>query len=364
MQPVATKSAYPCIDLINPAADPRWEAFVAAHPYGSIYHCTGWQAALTSCLKHIKSCCLALTEADDSAIVAALPLFEVRRPFGRTALVSVPYATTCDPLVSDQEQMRVLLEKALALAAARHACRLEVRTLHTGPLLDESLFAKTNHYVQHYIPLHGNADDLFQSLNRTNVRKTIRKAIKCNVSVRSATDSGSRERFLELHQATRKRLGLPLQPAGVFEEFWRQLHPTGAAELLIAEHNQTFVGGLFYLRYGSRVSAEILAYDYSSRQLGANVLLYWKAIEESLLRGFEEFDFGRTSVSNMDLMNFKSHWGANLREMPIYYYPTRRWSQHTCANNPWAYRAMRRLLRRSPWGIYRFVSRVLHPFIG
>lgn len=350
------------VELIDPGDEARWSLFVGQHPFGFVHHSSEWRMVLESAFAHIKACPLALVDQDSGAIKAALPLFEVRRPLGRTVLVSVPYATLVDPLVSGREDLQQLLDGAIELAESRGIRRLEIRTLHAGQFMDDPRFARTGSYVQHYLPLRGKPEELLASFNRTNVRKMLRKVLKTSLTIRPVGDSASWNQFYGLYVENRRRLGLPVQPVQLFEAMRTHLGRAGKIQLLIAELHQNLVGGMLCYLSHRRVSAEAIAYKPECRRLGGTLLLYWKAIEKAALEGFEEFDFGRTSIHETDLMTFKSRWGTKVRPLTLFYHPATSRTRRAISRNSHGYGFARAVLTHSPRFAYMLMSRLFYAF--
>ena len=84
---------------IDPQSDPRWDQFVESHPLGLICHLSGWKQVLEESFPQMKGRYLAIL-SDDNSIRAALPVFEIRSILTGNRLVSIPFATNCDPLIS------------------------------------------------------------------------------------------------------------------------------------------------------------------------------------------------------------------------------------------------------------------------
>src|SRR5512136_2928209 len=94
------------VALIDPVEDKRWDNFVEHHPFGWVCHLSGWKKALERSFKHLKGHYLVLFSND--AIRAALPVFEVKSWLTGKRMVSIPFATVCDPLISNSNEMEVL----------------------------------------------------------------------------------------------------------------------------------------------------------------------------------------------------------------------------------------------------------------
>jgi len=90
------------IKLIDNLSNAQWDGFVKTHPYGQIYHLAGWKDVLEKSFKHMKGYYFTIME--DSQIKSALPIFHVKSWITGNRMVSIPFATFCDPLISTQNE--------------------------------------------------------------------------------------------------------------------------------------------------------------------------------------------------------------------------------------------------------------------
>jgi hypothetical protein len=111
---------------IDSNQDRRWDKFIERHPLGWISHTSGWKNFLERSFKHIRGHHLAVVDGEE--IVAALPIFAVRSWLTGKRLVSVPFATLSDPLLSALEDMGILLDAVLNLSNKIGAKYVEIRT--------------------------------------------------------------------------------------------------------------------------------------------------------------------------------------------------------------------------------------------
>lgn len=307
------------VQLVDPCTDPRWDQFVEAHPFGWVTHLSGWAEVLARSFPHVKPHHLALFEGE--RIVAGLPLFEVKSWLTGNKLVSIPFATLCDPLVSDSHQFQILLEECLAMMKKCGASFFELRTLASTDLIQDERLGVHRYYQHHYIHLNGDPENLKKSFHRTCVRQKIQRARLCGLKVRAAENGRDLKDFFELYLHTRRRLALPTQPYEFFQAIWDVYFPSGRVELLIAEHEGKPIAGLVNFKYKDRVSAEFAASDATALHMSPNHLLFWETIRSACRDGFKVFDFGRTNPTNQDLMDFKRRWGAEVIELSHFYYP-------------------------------------------
>ncbi len=309
------------IKMIDPCLDPRWDEFVYKHPNGWIVHLSGWKKVLENSFPHMKGHYLALTEGADDQIKAALPLFEVSSWILGKRLISIPFATICDPLVTSQEETKKLLDETFNLAKKLGASYLEIRTLQSHSLIEKDSFYCSCFYKHHYLLLTNDINTIKKSFHRTNVRQRIQRAEKSDLCLKTGNSETDLMGFHELHKTTRKKHGLPPQPYKFFKNLWDTFVPSGNMKLLMAQKNDKTIAALILFLFRDRVSAEFLASDDSYWNLSPNHLLFWEAIKTAHNEGFKIFDFGRTSSSNGSLMDFKKHWGTTVVDLPQFIYP-------------------------------------------
>ena len=90
---------------------------------------------------------------------------------------------------------------------------------------------------------------------------------------------------------------------------------------MLAERDQTPLGMLLLMKYRNRISCDYGASDPQHKQLRVNHFLTWEAIQRGVREGYRDFDFGRTSVQNTGIMEYKNKWGASLSSIPYFFYP-------------------------------------------
>jgi hypothetical protein len=199
------------IKIVDPMKDVRWDTFVENHPFGWLYHLSGWKEVLEKSFKHMKGYFLVL-QNNDHDIKAALPIYEVRSWLTGNRLVSIPFATLCDPLISTEDDLTKLFDAALILLKERRASRIEIRTLLSSHLIHNHQLNPYNAFKHHYIRLNNEPEQLKRSFHRTCVRQRITRAMESNLTITFGSSESDLKKFYRLHFITRKRLGLPLQP--------------------------------------------------------------------------------------------------------------------------------------------------------
>lgn len=338
---------------VDPASNARWDKFVINHPLGAICHLSGWRRVLETSFPHLKGHYLALTDGINHGIKAGLPVFEVNSWITGKRLVSIPFATLCDPLISNDEELSILLAAAKALARKISASHIEIRTMASPYLIENNAeLGVVEKFKQHYILLDGNPESLLRSFHKTCVRKHIKKMGRKGLSLRISEDAEDLQYFYSLYAGTRKSRGLPALPFHFVKAIFSEFLPDKRVVLLVAEYESRILAGMVLFKFKDRVSAEFLGWDRDYADLQLSVYIYWEAIKMALKGGYKIFDFGRTDVNNHGLMDFKSHWGTQVKGLPQFYYPIE-YAQSALSRNGTSLRKLAgRVFGNAPGALY------------
>jgi GNAT acetyltransferase-like protein len=306
--------------LIDPVEDPRWDRFVMDHPFGWICHLSGWKQVLEKSFKHMKGHYFALVD-QDNRITAGLPIYEVKSKLTANRLVSIPFATLCDPLISKQEDMNMLFRPILELFKKRKSKYIKTGTLFSHSLTQNNMFGVVDFYKHHYLTLDQSLKQLKKKFHRTCVRQRISRATKSNLKTKLGRDESDLSRFYKVYIGTRKRVGRPVQPYRYLRSIWEAFYPSKQIRLLLTEKDEKTIAGLLLFKFKDRVSAEFSASDEAYKDMSPNHYLLWKGIQMAHEEGYRIFDFGRTSPKNTGLMDFKRRWGTQVVDLTQLYFP-------------------------------------------
>jgi hypothetical protein len=349
-----------CIEYIDPARDERWDRFVEAHDYGWVCHLSGWKEVLESSFRHMKGFYPVILEGGQ--IKAALPVFEVSSWLIGRRLVSIPFASLCDPLVSSGNELDELFACILELSKKIRAGKIEIRTFHFSSFSGDKRVACDRHFKTHYLELQS-PEILQKKFHRTCVRQKISRAVKSNFTLGTARTGEDIDRFYKLYCSTRQKLGLPSQPCAFFKNIWRVFSPSGKVQLLFAMKDGSYAAALMLFRFRDRVSAEYLGWDNAFTEMSPTHFVFWEAIKAAYADGFRVFDFGRTSPLSESLMDFKSRWGTEVADLPQLYYPATEKSAAAYENSG-RYMIINKLCRKSPDFIYPLLGDFCYRHLG
>lgn len=352
------------IQLIDPCKDPRWDNFVEKHPFGWICHLSNWKQALENSFRHMKGYYFAIVDDAGKEIRAALPVYTVKSWLTGNRLVSIPFASLCDPLISENEDLTCLLQSAINLSKEIKSSFIEIRTLSSPSMIKNNQLGKIAVYKQHVLPLNDAPERLKTRFHRTCIRQRINRALKSNLTLRVGKNLSDLQRFYQLHLISRKRLCLPPQPFCFFKSLWDVFSPVNQLTLLLAESKEKAIAGLILLKFKDRVSAEFAVSDEDYKNLSPNHFIFWEAIKMSYNEGYKTFDFGRTSPSNKSLMDFKKRWATEEVDLPQYYYPENVMKYSTGVENSLRYKFTSKLCSKAPNSTLQVIGNFCYRHLG
>jgi hypothetical protein len=286
---------------------PDWDRFAARHPLAKAYHLAGWGHFLEKIFPHIQSNFLVLRDRNTSEIKAGIPLYTARSPLLGNRLLSIPFATLCDPLVASLEEFQCLWPHVLEFYRRSKMNRVEFKTTQSS-LTSPGGLTQVAEYLHHFIKLFGPPEKLKGEFSKT-IRRAISKAEKSGVEVKEDNSGESLERFSSLHAQGRRKLRLPVLPRDFFSAMHGQL-PSNVVSVLVATRQGEHLSSLLTLEFGDWVIFEYLADTDQGREVGANHLLYWTSAERAIRAGRHFASFGRTALTDAGLLQFKRSWNS------------------------------------------------------
>ncbi len=352
------------VEFINPLEDVRWDRFVENHPWGWVCHLSEWKQVLEKSFRHMKGYYPIVLDEETQQIKAGMPVFSVKSWLTGKRLVSIPFATLCDPLIASGEELEPLLDAVLNLSRNIGGRYVEIRSLAASHLIPDDQLGSRQFYKHHYLLLDKDPEQLKKSFHRTCVRQRISRAIDSGLSVRIGDCEADLASFYQLFVKTRKRLCLPPLPYSFFKSLWETFLPTNKISLLLAEKDGLPLASLILFKFRDRVSAEFAASDETFKNLSPNHYLFWEAIKSAHEDGYRIFDFGRTSPDNKSLMDFKRHWGTQVIDLPQHYYPKRIAEELSCEKASRSYRFVKKLCKTAPEFAFERIGGICYRHLG
>ncbi|HEY7200749.1 MAG TPA: GNAT family N-acetyltransferase [Candidatus Dormibacteraeota bacterium] len=333
-------------------ASAEWAALAAGTPEATAFHHPAWTRALADAYGH-RSTVLALLGAGGRVDAAAV-LARVRRP-RQSAWVALPFADHC-PVLARDAGSRDRFADCLAAWGARQGVPVEVRGgIPVMPGWPEATIA-----VRHVLPLDGDATAQRARIHATHAKR-LRQAEGRGLGVRLGRSKADVADFYRLHVATRRRLGVPVQPRAFFEAIWRHLIAAGLGIVALAEPpGGPPVAGAVVLAWNRTAIMKFQASDAAAWRFRPNHLVYWTAIRWAAEAGNLRFDLGRTDAGDDGLLQWKAGWGAE--GIPLRYSRTAGPAAAGAGGEGPLAAAMRHVIRRSPAFVCRGLGALLYRY--
>jgi hypothetical protein len=290
----------------------EWDAFVLHHPLGCVYHTNAWKNVIEQAFPHIRGRFLVLREGGTARIQAGVPLYRVNSWLLGSRLVSVPFATVCDPLVTTLNEWDLLAPELERERARTRSNKLEIRAVASAGPFPPS-FGRKSLFKHHTLPLDMDFSALCARFNRQSVLQKAKKARSAGVTVEERSDKMGMAVSHSLLAETRRRLSLPPMPYRFFEAMQSNLRP-GHLKIFLAYQNAKPIACHLVLIFKDQWISE-----YSGNAdgviSGVNQLLYLETIRQACAEGARKFSFGRTSIRNEGLLSYKRRWGTIEQEL-------------------------------------------------
>lgn len=287
-----------------------WDEYVTRHPQGAGYHRLGWLQAVAGAYRH--QACPLVAENSQGQVVGVLPVCRLRKPWGASEWVSLPFCDYGGPLSDNGSVRDQLIAAALDLVRNHRGQTLDLRL--PGPELDEQRWqedAPAPAKVSMICSLPETSEALLKSY-KPKLRSQIRKGEKNGLTAEVVSSEAGIRAFYPVFAANMHRLGSPVHSLDWFLKL-QQAYETQMRIGLVRLEEQV-VGAGIVLVSGTRASIPWASTLAEYNHLAPNMLLYWSLLADVTDQGCREFDFGR-STPDEGTYRFKKQWGAQPHEL-------------------------------------------------
>src|SRR5207302_4984284 len=153
---------------------------------------------------------------------------EVRSLFTGRRGVCLPFSDACEPLIFDPEAVGLVRDRLIRFAQERRWKHLEIRGGKSFQLAPSS----ATKFYGHTLDLRSGAEELSTRFT-SPVRRAIRKAERSDVSAVVVRNRPAIDDFYRLHVQTRRRHGLPPQPASFFLNIYEHIIKPGLGFMVL-----------------------------------------------------------------------------------------------------------------------------------
>jgi len=328
--------------------DEGYTAFLGRHEEATPFHLPSWTEVIAATYKFTPSV-LCLRD-DGGEITAASPGVHVGGRLRGRRWVSLPFTDACAPLADDAAAAEAF---AAALDLHRHESGLkgiEIRGEVAGG-------AGKRHGVgyRHVIPLTTDEREMFRRL-RERSRRAVKRARREGLVVRREPDLRSaRSNFWRLHCATRRKLGVPVQPRVFFDAIWRLMIERDCGHVLSAYLDSRPVASVVFLERGATIVYKFSASEPDLTRLHGPSAVLWEGIRAAGEKGQARMDLGRTEFGHEGLRYFKLGWGSEETTLAYTYLGTDGPAESRGTDS-----LIGQIIQRSPTIVARTIGRVAY----
>jgi hypothetical protein len=288
--------------ILNPVYEPGWDHVAILHRDANCFHTSAWAKVLHQTYHHRL---FYLQFSCGRRLAALVPLMEVRSPFTGRRGVCLPFSDACEPLIFDPDAVDLVRDRVVRFAREHRWRHLEIRGGKSFRLALSSVAT----FYGHTLDLRGRVEERADRFD-SSVRRAIRKAERSNVSVLTGRNRQSIGDFYRLHVQTRRRHGLPPQPASFFQNIYEYIVKPGLGFTVLAQHESRPIAAAIFFRFGKNAVYKYGASDRRFQEFRANNLVMWHGIQFLARNGAEKLHLGRTECQNDGLRRFKLSWGT------------------------------------------------------
>lgn len=340
---------------LDPLTDRRWDDLVERHPSASIFHSRPWLTAVQRTYGYRPIAYS--TSAPSSPLDNAIVFCEIDSWLTGRRLVSVPFSDHCDPLLDDASSAAAIATELKRAVEAGRWKYVELRPAsETAHFEGGMLLPKC---ILHVLDLRPTQGEILRRTHQKSVQQPIRRAEREDLVYESGNSDRLLAAFYRLMVQTRRRHKVPPQPIQWFRNLINCMG--GRLQIRVAYKNRTEVAGIITLRNKGDVVYKYGASDAAFQNLGATPFLLWKAISEEKSTGAVRMDFGRSDADNQGLIQFKTRWGAQPREITYF-----RWSRKPLADEGKrrSSRFMKQVFAVMPDAVLKATGRLLYRHVG
>ena len=293
-------------ELGDAAERARIDAFVAAHPDGSLFHRPQWSRAVEQgCGQRARY----LLAEQGGTLLGCLPLTQLRsRLFGH-ALVSAGFGTGGGILAETDQAGDALAAAAWQFAEETGCASLELR----GGALPNGFARREGHYSRFERDLPADGETLLKSIPRRQ-RAEVRRAFGSDTTTSAGSDKTHCDAHFRVYAESVRNLGTPVFPRRLFEAMLEAF--PGEAEVVAIWHAGRPVSTHFTFYYKGTALPYWGGGTREARACRGNDLVFYEVMRRGIERGCTRVDFGRSKVGT-GAWQRKRNWGFD--EVPLVY---------------------------------------------
>src|SRR4029077_708211 len=181
-------------------------------------------------------------------------------------MVSLPFADHCEPLLEGNESDKELIDFLRSLIKGKNWKYIEIRPRSSTLLAQISCQEKGSSFCFHVIDLDAPVEDLFRSLQKSSMQRSIRRAEREGLVCEKGHSEGLLGKFYGLMLKTRRRHKLPPQPISWFRNLIACLGER--LTIRVASKNREPIASILTLSHGGTLVYKYGCSDERYHNLG------------------------------------------------------------------------------------------------
>ncbi len=289
-------------DAVDPLTDPRWDAYVRAHPRASVYHLGAWATILERSYG-FRPRYLSATRSE--GLVGVLPLFRKQGLLSDARTRSIPVFSYGGPLADDDAIAMRLVEAARDIGdVASLTINTDDRRLEppAGFELDELL-------PRWMVEVPRDLDALREGWRKTsnNLFRSLKKADAQGLEFRAGHSPRDLRSFHRMYVGTmKKHRSLPRSTRQL--RLSQELLGDAFKLFLVSHAGRDIAGGVYHV-FGDTVELVYNGSEERALSMRPNHVLYWQVMRWAAAHGLRQVNLGGAD-RDTPLARFKEQWGA------------------------------------------------------
>lgn len=287
-----------------------WDEFVRQNNHSSVYHFWFYRKVIEQTFNH--ACHYFIARDADNHVCGILPSVELVSPMFGHFIVSMPYFTYGGALANNKQVERQLVFALIEKARILNVEHVEIRKTTKG--LDN--MQEKAGKVSMVRPLPESKENFWHEVG-TKVRAQVKKAARNNL--RSQIGRAELlDDFYKVFATNMRDLGTPVYPKVFFENLLAN-DVTNEFFIGVTYDDASPVAGCFLMGNNQMREIPWASSLRSAASKNANMAMYAAVLDDSIERGYQFFDFGRSSP-DAGTYRFKKQWGAKPMQLYWYYW--------------------------------------------
>jgi len=287
----------------------QWDQYVESHEEGCIYHLTSWQSIIKKQFGHESTYIYSMN--DNGNINGILPIVQLKSFLFGNYMVSVPYFNYGGVLSESKNIATELMLKAGDLARDKTSSHVEFRDTQVY----EGDWGLREDKVVMLLDLPEDSEILWKNIG-TKVRAQVKRPQREPVSTKHG-GLDLLDDFYQVFAQNMRDLGTPVYSKSFFKSIL-ETFPNNAHIVCVYHSDEPAAAG-FLIGYKNRMEIPWASALRKFNKISVNMLLYWEVLKYSTEQGYQQFDFGRSTI-NAGTYRFKKQWGAKPKQLYWHYW--------------------------------------------